>query len=226
MTQSTAKSVPPCDDSCVDLERARRRLSEILGDCGIEPRVREAMDRVPRHRFVPDDIQRLAYEDEALPIGLCQTISQPSLVGLMTERLEPTPDSVVLEVGTGSGYQAAILSHLVREVWTVEVVPELAERAARLLAELGCSNVHVRTGDGYAGWPERAPFDAIIVTAAAPRVPEPLLAQLRVGGHMVIPIENDLVRVTRQPDDTYHREWLCGVSFVPMTGAIRARPRG
>jgi len=204
----------------VDLERARRRLSDVLREAGIDPRVRAAMDAVPRHMFVPDSLQHVAYEDEALPIGLAQTISQPSLVGLMTEKLELRPTDVVLEVGTGSGYQSAILSPLAAEVYSIEVIPELAERAAALLARLGCANVHVRHGDGYAGWPERAPFDAIIITAAAPRVPEPLAQQLRVGGRMVLPIENDLVRVVRHPDGL-RREWLCSVSFVPMTGVIR-----
>lgn len=204
----------------MDLERARRRLSDVLREAGIDPRVRAAMDAVPRHMFVPDSLQHVAYEDEALPIGLAQTISQPSLVGLMTEKLELRPTDVVLEVGTGSGYQSAILSPLAAEVYSIEVIPELAERAAALLARLGCANVHVRHGDGYAGWPERAPFDAIIITAAAPRVPEPLAQQLRVGGRMVLPIENDLVRVVRHPDGL-RREWLCSVSFVPMTGVIR-----
>jgi protein-L-isoaspartate(D-aspartate) O-methyltransferase len=139
----------------------------------------------------------------------------------MTEKLEPSPTDVVLEVGTGSGYQAAILSQLVREVWSVEVVAELAERSARLLERLGCANVHVRHGDGTAGWVEHAPYDAIIVTAAAPRVPEVLLGQLRVGGRMVLPVESDLLRIVREPDGTFRREWLCAVSFVPMTGAIR-----
>ena len=204
----------------MDLERARRRLSDVLREAGIDPRVRAAMDAVPRHMFVPDSLQHVAYEDETLPIGLAQTISQPSLVGLMTEKLELRPTDVVLEVGTGSGYQSAILSPLAAEVYSIEVIPELAERAAALLARLGCANVHVRHGDGYAGWPERAPFDAIIITAAAPRVPEPLAQQLRVGGRMVLPIENDLVRVVRHPDGL-RREWLCSVSFVPMTGVIR-----
>jgi protein-L-isoaspartate(D-aspartate) O-methyltransferase len=163
----------------------------------------------------------VAYADEALPIGHEQTISQPSLVGLMTETLEPSKSSVVLEVGTGSGYQTAILAELVRDVYTVEIVPELAARTPKVLAELGYRNIHFKRGDGYAGWPEHEPFDGIIITAAAPFVPKPLLQQLAFGGKMIVPVENDLYRITREPTGSFRKELLCGVTFVPMTGAIR-----
>lgn len=189
-----------------------------LEEAGIDPRVRAAMQRVPRHEFVPEHLREVAYEDEALPIGYEQTISQPSLVGLMTEKLEIDSSAKVLEVGTGSGYQTAILAELAREVWSVEIVPELFERTRRLLARY--SNVHLRRGDGYAGLPDQAPFDGIIVTASAPRVPRTLVDQLRIGAHLVIPVERDLLRITRDRFRT-REEWICGVTFVPMTGAIR-----
>ena len=202
------------------MDAQRQQLFRTLERAGIAKNVREAMERVPRHRFVPESLQHLAYIDEALPIGHEQTISQPSLVGLMTERLEPTADAVILEVGTGSGYQTAILAELVRDVHTVEIVPELANRTPRLLDDLGYRNIHYRAGDGYAGWIEHEPFDGIIVTAAAPFAPKPLLAQLAFGGHMIVPIENELYRFTKEPTGI-RKEWLCAVTFVPMTGAIR-----
>lgn len=202
------------------MEQQRQQLFRTLESAGIAKDVREAMERVPRHRFVPDALQHVAYVDEALPIGWEQTISQPSLVGLMTEKLEPSKDKTVLEVGTGSGYQTAILAELFRDVFTVEIVRELARLTPSLLADLGHRNVHARLSDGYLGWPEEEPFDAIIVTAAAPFAPKPLLAQLAFGGHMIVPIEEDLWRFTREPTRV-RKERICGVRFVPMTGAIR-----
>jgi len=193
----------------------------MLEEAGIDARVRTVMERVPRHRFVPPDLQGFAYEDAALPIGFGQTISQPSLVGLMTEKLALGPNARVLEVGTGSGYQTAILAELASEVCSIEIVPELGARARKLLAEIGCANISFRGGDGYAGWPEKGPFDAIIVTASAPRVPKPLIDQLRTGGRMVIPVIGDLLRVTRRPLLPAKEEWLCAVQFVPMIGAVR-----
>ena len=160
------------------------------------------MRAVPRHLLVPAEEEADAYDDTPLPIGHGQTISQPFIVALMTHLLAPRPDHVVLEVGTGSGYQAAILSRLVRQVYSIEIVPQLAERAADRLNALGYANVNVRQGDGYAGWPEHAPFDGIIVTAGAERIPAPLLAQLKPGGRMVIPLgppdDQQLVLVTRE----------------------------
>jgi protein-L-isoaspartate(D-aspartate) O-methyltransferase len=182
--------------------------------------VLDAMSRVPRHLFVPADVRRFAYEDRPLPIGDDQTISQPFIVAYMTQALETAPDHTVLEIGTGSGYQAAVLAELVREVYTIEIVPHLAERARRTLADAGYRNVHVRTGDGYLGWPERAPFDRIIVTAAPPFIPPALIAQLAVGGIMVLPVgtstmtqEMTIVRKTAQG---VTEQKTIPVRFVPM----------
>jgi len=154
----------------------------------VDPRVLAAMGKVPRDRFVPDDVAERAYDDRPLPIGHGQTISQPYIVGYMSEALGVLPDHRVLEIGTGSGYQAAILGELAKEVYTIEIVTELASRAESTLRELGYSNVHVRAGDGYAGWPEQAPFDRIMVTAAPEQIPQPLLDQLAVGGRLVAPV--------------------------------------
>jgi protein-L-isoaspartate(D-aspartate) O-methyltransferase len=188
------------------------------------PRVLAAMRRVPRHRFMPEDVRPHAYEDRALPIGHGQTISQPFIVASMTEQLRLKPDSRVLEVGTGSGYQAAVLAEIAAEVHTIEIVAPLAERAAADLAALGYDGVQVRTGDGYRGWPEAAPFDAIIVTAAPDHVPQPLVDQLAPGGRMVIPVggrgAQDLRLLVREPDGV-RQEILYGVLFVPMTGEAR-----
>src|SRR5215472_5182747 len=150
--------------------------------------VMAAMGKVPRHRFVPSAQERFAYDNRPLPIGEGQTISQPYIVALMTDLIDPKPGDVVLEIGTGSGYQAAILAELVARVYTVEIVEPLGKRAEKLLGELGFRNVRARVGDGYAGWPEAAPFDAIVVTAAAGAVPQPLVDQLKPGGRMVIPV--------------------------------------
>lgn len=188
-----------------------------------DPRVLAAMGQVPRHLFVPPASQDEAYEDYPLPIGDHQTISQPYIVALMTQLLEPQPTDVVLEIGTGSGYQAAVLATLVRDVYTIELSDMLAASAAERLKALAYANVHVRSGDGFLGWPDVAPFDGIIVTAAAPRVPDPLAAQLREGGRIVIPLVQDdgqeLVRgVKRDGRITY--EHIADVLFVPMRGLI------
>jgi protein-L-isoaspartate(D-aspartate) O-methyltransferase len=183
--------------------------------------VLEAMRKVPRHRFVPAEWKGLAYEDRPLPIGDGQTISQPYIVGWMTALLEPDEKLRVLEIGTGSGYQAAVLAECVAQVDSIEVVPALGRKAKSLLEELGYRNVHSKVGDGYEGWPDRAPYDAIILTAAPPKdVPRPLLDQLKTGGRLVAPVGKDsqhLVRITRTPTG-YKREVLAGVRFVPMTG--------
>ncbi|MBK8978594.1 MAG: protein-L-isoaspartate(D-aspartate) O-methyltransferase [Planctomycetes bacterium] len=189
--------------------------------------VLRALRRVPRERFVPDELAELAYIDRPLPIGEGQTISQPYIVGLMTAVLELDPQDRVLEVGTGSGYQAAILAELVRDVYTIEIVPSLGERAAELLADLGYVNVHARIGDGYRGWPEAGPFDAIIVTAAPDHVPGPLLAQLADRGRMVVPVGDEdqtLILLERTPAGIVRRAVL-PVRFVPMTGEAEARGR-
>jgi protein-L-isoaspartate(D-aspartate) O-methyltransferase len=213
--------------------RARReRLVEIVRAEGVaDPMVLAAVRAVPRHRFVPPVWRDRAYDDTALPIAAGQTISQPSLVALMTAQLRPRPGLRVLEIGTGSGYQAAILAECAGprgEVDTIEIVPALGHTAEALVRDLGYRNVHVRIGDGYAGWPERAPFDAIILTAAAPRLPQPLLDQLRVGGRMVAPVgrEGDVqtLLVVTRTEQGFTTEVAADVRFVPMTGRAQAAP--
>jgi len=186
--------------------------------------VLQAMENVPRHLFVPKEQQRQAYGDYPLPIGFGQTISQPYIVAMMTELLELKRGDKVLEVGTGSGYQAAVLAELPGvEVYTIEIIPELAERADETLDSLGYTDIHCKQGDGYYGWPEQAPFDAIIVTAAPDHVPQPLREQLAVGGRMVIPIGprggyQTLWKFVKQPDGDMKAYNEGGVAFVPFTG--------
>jgi protein-L-isoaspartate(D-aspartate) O-methyltransferase len=190
------------------------------------PNVLRAMEEVPRHRFVPEHQRGSAYVDSPLPIGDGQTISQPYVVALMTELLELDADSKVLEIGTGSGYQAAVLSRIAKEVYSIEIRESLGEAARNLLAELGYDNVRVRIGDGYQGWPEAAPFDGIIVTAAPERIPQPLVDQLRIGGKMVIPVGRflqELLVITRTEDGIQTRE-VAGVRFVPMIGEVEKPP--
>lgn len=183
-----------------------------------DPAVIAAMRRVPRHRFVPDQYSVFAYIDGPLPIGHSQTISQPSLVAGMTEELQLKKTDKVLEIGTGSGYQAAILAELVDKVLTIEIVEPLARQAKETLAELGYKNIRVRTGDGYQGWPEEAPFDAIIVTAAPDHVPQPLLDQLAVGGRLILPVGRDVqtLELHRRTAEGYERKSLTLVRFVPL----------
>ena len=184
-------------------------------------RVLAVMDRVPRHEFVPEKIRSQSYEDGPLPIGYGQTISQPYIVGFMTELLDLKPTDRVLEIGTGSGYQAAVLAELVAEVYTIEIIAPLAQRAEADLKRLGCKNVKVRAGDGCQGWPEPAPFDAIIVTCAPENVPQPLVEQLKDGGRMIIPVgaigNQELVLLRKQGKQLEQRAVL-PVRFVPMTG--------
>jgi len=214
-----------------DFAAERRRMVETqIQERGIgDERVLDAMRRVERHLFVPADMRGRAYTDSPLPIGEGQTISQPYIVALMTETLRLSGSEKVLEVGTGSGYQAAVLSLLAKEVCTVEIRPGLQARAAALLASLGFRNVAARQADGYDGWAEKAPFDCIMITAAVNHVPPPLLRQLKDGGRMVLPLGNpfafqDLVLVTRT-GGTYTVDHVLGVLFVPMTGkALGARP--
>jgi protein-L-isoaspartate(D-aspartate) O-methyltransferase len=189
---------------------------------GFKPEVMAAMGKVPRHRFVLPEQQVHAYENRPLPIGSGQTISQPYIVALMSDLLEAKPADRVLEIGTGSGYQAAVLAELVGSVYTVEIVPELARRATGTLKDLGYPNVRTRLGDGHRGWPEEAPFDGILVTAAAEEIPGPLLDQLRTGGRLVIPVgaarEVQQLRVLeKQPDGTALTRAVVPVRFVPMT---------
>jgi len=183
-----------------------------------DARVLEALLKVDRHLFVPEDQRKWAYQDHPLPIGYGQTISQPYIVGLMTELLQLDPQDKVLEIGTGSGYQAAVLGELVKDVYTIEIVPELAQASAKTLKSLGYSNVHVRQGDGYQGWPQEMPFDAVIVTAAPPEVPQELIDQLRVGGKMVVPVgalSQDLYLLTKTVEGIVEKNVL-PVRFVPM----------
>jgi protein-L-isoaspartate(D-aspartate) O-methyltransferase len=184
----------------------------------VDARVLAAMERVPRHSFVPEELRDRAYADHPLPIGHQQTISQPYIVAFMTEAARIGPSDRVLEIGTGSGYQAAILAEVAGVVFSIELIPELADGARRVLGELGYSGVHVRTGDGYAGWPEHAPFDAIIVTAAPDHIPPALVEQLRVGRRMIIPVgrgEQEMLVVTRT-ERGIERESVFPVRFVPM----------
>jgi protein-L-isoaspartate(D-aspartate) O-methyltransferase len=180
--------------------------------------VLSAMGRVPRHLFVPDDLRPFAYDDRPLPIGRGQTISQPYIVAYMTDALQLEPAHTVLEIGTGSGYQAAILATIVKQVYSVEIVPDLAETARRALAAAGYTNVEVRSGNGYLGWRDHAPFDRIIVTAAPPEIPESLVEQLAEGGVMVVPVgtaNQEIVVVTKTPGGIVQKRTI-EVRFVPM----------
>ncbi len=223
----TATSPPPGEPASAH-EGRQRLVSEQIESRGVtDPRVLAAMRTVPRHEFVPREQRPLAYEDHPLPIGHGQTISQPYIVAAMTELAQVRPGSKVLEIGTGSGYQAAVLAEIGADVYTIEIIPELAESADATLKRLGY-HVHVRAGDGYQGWPEHAPFDAILVTAAPPRVPEPLKQQLTVGGRLVIPVGDfyqELLVLTRLPEGFQHRS-VFPVRFVPMTGEVQKDPAG
>jgi protein-L-isoaspartate(D-aspartate) O-methyltransferase len=192
----------------------RRKLSE---------QVMAQMAAVPRHEFVGEDMKSRAYLNSALPITHGQTISQPFIVALMTDFLDPEPDHVVLEVGTGSGYQAAVLSGLVKHIYSIEIIAGLTESARRVLDRLGYDNITLRTGDGYLGWPEHAPFDGIIVTAAADNIPPPLVEQLKPGGKLIIPVESrggfqELILVTKGENGSTRERSVLPVRFVPLTG--------
>jgi protein-L-isoaspartate(D-aspartate) O-methyltransferase len=205
-----------------------RETGAATGRSRLSEAVMTAMGRVPRHRFVPVPQEAFAYENRPLPIGEGQTISQPFLVALMTDLLDPKPGDTVLEVGTGSGYQAAVLAELVAKVYTIEIVEPLGRRAMRVLEQLGYRNVEVRIGDGYNGWPEAAPFDSIIVTAAPAEIPKPLIDQLKPGGRMVIPAggsddRQELLVVEKQPDGTSTTKRTLPVRFVPLKRERGAR---
>jgi len=195
-----------------------------------DPNVLKAMRSVPRHAFVPMGLRSEAYADQPLPIGHAQTISQPYVVAFMTEALRLNGDSVVLEIGTGSGYQAAVAAEIAKEVCTIEIVEPLARSAAQLLDDLGYTNVHVKAGDGYYGWPEKGPFDAIIGTAAAERIPPSLVQQLKNGGRMILPVVSELgfqylILLTKDEQGEIHQEKVMPVLFVPMTGEIQRPAR-
>jgi protein-L-isoaspartate(D-aspartate) O-methyltransferase len=214
-----------CSSGERDYVRMRERmvLEQIVARGVRDARVVAAMKKVPRHLFVPPALRDMAYDDGPLPIGSGQTISQPYIVALMTASLGLKGGGRVLEIGTGSGYQAAVLAEIVDTVYTIEILPELARRAEALLDTLGYRNVRVRAGDGFYGWPTAAPFDGVIVTAAAPRLPEPLVAQLKVGGRLVIPIGDDWqeLEVYEKKGDAMELVSTLPVRFVPMKGRIR-----
>jgi protein-L-isoaspartate(D-aspartate) O-methyltransferase len=205
-----------------------KATAEYTGREAFSPRVMAAMTKVPRHAFVPAIEEAFAYVNGPLPIGYGQTISQPYIVALMTDLLDTKPEHVVLEIGTGSGYQAAILGELVRQVYTIEVVPELAADARERLRRLGYANVRVKAGDGNLGWPEHAPFDGIIATAAAPEVPPALLAQLGRGGRLVIPIGpatggQELMLFEKDESGEIHSRIILPVAFVPLVKPVETR---
>lgn len=196
-----------------------------IGKDALDARVMQAMAEVPRERFVPEEMRSLAFRNGPVPIGHGQTISQPYIVALMTDLLAPEPDDVILEVGTGSGYQAAVLSRLVRKVYSLEIIPALATEARHRLTELGYDNVEVLEADGYHGLPEHAPYDGIIVTAAAPEVPPPLIAQLKPGARLVIPVglpgwSQKLKMLEKSADGQVREKDVLGVAFVPLTGSL------
>jgi protein-L-isoaspartate(D-aspartate) O-methyltransferase len=207
------QSAPDWDAQRIRMVDAQLRARDIR-----DPRVLDAMREVPRHQFVPESERADAYGDFPLPIGYAQTISQPYIVGFMTQALQVASEHKVLEIGTGSGYQAAILGRLAREVYTIEIVEPLAGRSRALLQQLGFKNVHVRTGNGYLGWPEQAPFDRIMVTAAPPEVPAALIAQLKIGGRMAIPVgsTSQQLRILRRTDEGMDTIDTLPVRFVPM----------
>jgi len=218
-------------------ERGEMVAAQIKARDVNDPNVLKAMQTVPRHSFVEHPDKNIwnsnlknAYADYPLPIGFNQTISQPYIVAFMTEALQIKPDDKVLEIGTGSGYQAAVCAEIAREVYTIEIVEPLAQRAEKLLKELGYRNVFVKAGDGYFGWPNKAPFDAIIGTAAAERIPEPLIEQLRPGGRMILPYETEfgfqyLVLITRDENGELHKKNVMPVRFVPMTGEVQKKKK-
>lgn len=206
------------------IEDHARTSGDAVGETGLSPAVLDVMGRIERHLFVPEEARELAYHDRPVPIGYGQTISQPFIVALMTDLLELDSDDVVLEVGTGSGYQVAVLSPLAEQVCTIEIIPELGEIAAERLDRLGFANVRTRVGDGYYGWPECGPFDRIVVTAAAGHVPPPLVEQLKPGGRMVIPVGGRFVTqfltlVEKSQSGEVTTRQLLPVVFVPLTRA-------
>jgi len=213
--------------STYEIERETMVREQIAWRGVKDPAVLAAMRKVPRERFVPEAMRSRAYDDGPLPIGYGQTISQPYIVAIMTELARPSKQHRVLEIGTGSGYQAAVLAEIVSHVYTIEIIKELAERAEKTLRELGYQNISVRHGDGYRGWLEAAPFDAILITAAAPRIPQPLIEQLKIGGRLVFPEGTpdgyqELV-VVEKTAQGLKREIVFPVRFVPMTGEVEKK---
>lgn len=225
-SQNTSRPVPRDDAHFARLRQEmvehQMRSRDITDEA-----VLKAMGRVPRHLFVPPDLAASAYEDSPLPIGHGQTISQPYIVALMTQLSRAAPGKKALDVGTGSGYQAAVLAEIVDEVYSIEILCDLADEARERLEKLSYSNVEVRCGDGYAGWREHAPFDVIIVAAAPEKVPEPLIEQLAPGGRLLIPVgqlHQELIVIEKAADGSVSRHAYGGVRFVPMTGEAQRRP--
>jgi len=213
------QTAPPVSEFAAQRQRMVER--QLKGRGIKDERVLAAMGKVPREAFVPPESRAASYEDGPLPIGHGQTISQPYIVAFMTERLRPKPNDRVLEIGTGSGYQAAILAGLVKDVYTIEIIDALAKDAEATLRRLGYKNVHVRVGDGYRGWPEHAPFDAITVTCAPDHVPQPLIDQLKEGGRMIIPVGgfgNQELYLLEKKNGQLQRRSVLPVRFVPMAG--------
>ncbi|HEY5992546.1 MAG TPA: protein-L-isoaspartate(D-aspartate) O-methyltransferase [Candidatus Udaeobacter sp.] len=211
----------PADPSNFAAERQRMVQQQLMARGVNDGRVLAAMAKVPREEFVPRESRAASYEDGPLPIGHGQTISQPYIVAFMTEQLRPKASDRVLEIGTGSGYQAAILAGLVKDVYTIEIIEALAKDAEATLRRLGCKNVHVKVGDGYRGWPEHAPFDAITVTCAPDHVPQPLTDQLKEGGRMIIPVGgfgNQELYLLEKKNGQLQRRAVLPVRFVPMAG--------
>ncbi len=210
------------------IEREARFTASLTGRPSFDPRVMESMEEVPRDSFVLPEMIDRAFDDGPLPIGEGQTISQPYIVALMTDLLEPQPTQTILEIGTGSGYQAAILAQLVQQVYSLEIIPSLAVEAADLLLRLGYTNIEIKVGDGHTGWPEHAPYDGIIITAAASHLPQALIDQLRPGGRLVIPVgqpysSQQLMLVEKDLAGRMNARDVLKVVFVPMTGGARAR---
>jgi len=227
--ESAAAAASSALDTPAEQAARERMIEETIAARGVrDSLVLHAMRVVPRHLFVPENLRADAYADHPLPIGEDQTISQPYIVALMTELLDLRPGEKVLEIGTGSGYQAAVLAAITPHVYSIEILPGLARSAGERLARLGYTTVQVRAGDGYRGWPEAAPFDAIIVTAAPDHVPEPLIAELAPGGRLVIPIGDlyqDLMLITRDREGRVAEKAVIPVRFVPMTGEAENGPR-
>jgi protein-L-isoaspartate(D-aspartate) O-methyltransferase len=207
-----------------DIKMEVHFTSHLTGKDSLDKKVMTALKTIPRHEFLPDDIWYFAYENKPLPIGWGQTISQPYIVALMTDLLNTKASDIILEIGTGSGYQSAILSQLVKQVYSVEIIKDLSKIATQRLHNLGYKNIEVHNHDGYYGWPEHAPYDGIIITAAVPHVPPPLIEQLKIGANMVVPIGTphncqELMIVRKKTIDEIETRKVLGVSFVPLTNS-------
>lgn len=206
-----------------EIEMEVKLTQKFIGKDALDVRVMNAMGQVARHEFIPHELHYRAYDNGPTPIGCGQTISQPYIVAVMSDLLNTKPSDSILEIGTGSGYQSAILSYLVERVYSIEILESLATRAQERLSRLGYHNINLRTGDGYYGWAEHAPFDGIIVTAAAPHIPPPLIEQLKVGARMIIPVGlpnsyQQLIVVKKKANEEFEAQPVLGVSFVPLTG--------